>query len=80
MIVQPCIHRIGHQHGVVDWADLYPDPRKNLGIVFHVLTDFQNRRILQHWLQKGESLLQIHLTGGEFVGTKKVVRSRRLVR
>ena len=47
MPMQARMKRIGNQHRIVDGRDIDPVTRQHLGIIFHVLPDFQNRSILQ---------------------------------
>ena len=50
MIMQAAMHRIRHQHCVVYRMNIHTNAGKNLGIVFHILPDFQDALILQHRL------------------------------
>ena len=46
--VQARVHSVGHQHRVVDRGHIYALTRENLGVIFHILPDFQNGRVFQH--------------------------------
>ena len=48
VIVQPTILSVAHQHRVIDRRNLNTNTRQNLGIIFHILANFQNCRIFQH--------------------------------
>ena len=50
MIMQAAMHRIRHQHCVIYRMHGDPNAGKNLGIVFHILANFQDALILQHRL------------------------------
>ncbi len=74
MIVQAAILRVAHQHCVIDRRHLDADPRQNLGVIFHVLTDFQNGGIFQHRLEHGQSGIEIHLALRQSISTEEIIR------
>ena len=44
--MQARIQRVGHQHRVVDGRDLHTVAAQDFGVVFDVLADFEDRRVL----------------------------------
>ena len=72
--MQASILGIGHQHRVVDRGDVHAIARQNLGVVFHVLADFQDGRILKHRFQRGNHLIQRQLPLGQIRAAKQVIR------
>ena len=70
--VQTRMHGVRHQHGVVDRGHRHAMAGKDLGVIFHVLADFQDRRIFQHGFQQRQGLIQRHLAGAEIVGPEQI--------
>ena len=62
VIVETREHRVGHQHRVVDGRDVQPVAAENLGVVFGVLENLEDRGIFQHWLQCGEHVVEGQLS------------------
>ena len=54
VVVQPRLHGVGHQHRVVEGRDADAVAGEDLPVVFHVLADLQDRRVLKHRLQRGQ--------------------------
>ena len=73
VVVVPGIERVAHQHRVIDRVHSDTQTRKDLGVVLHVLTDLQDRRILEHGLQQRERVIKGHLPLGKLVPTKEVI-------
>ncbi len=80
VIVQAGVHRVGHQHRVVDRRHVDALTGKDLGVIFHVLPDLEDARILEHGLEHGEGGRGLHLPLGQRIGPEQVARGRRLVR
>ena len=70
--VQPCMQRVGDQHRVIDGAHVNAMARKHLGIVFHVLADFQDAVILQNGFQRGQHIIQCHLPRRQRCAAEKI--------
>ncbi len=71
----------GQQHGVVDrfHVDAGTLTAKHLEVVFHVLTDFQHRLVLQHGLQDCNDLVERQLARQQFARAAAVEVERALV-
>ena len=67
------MERVGHQHGVVDRRDVDAVAGKDLGVVFHVLADLEDRGILEHRFQQVERLLQGDLAVEQAVGAEEII-------
>ena len=76
MTVQPRMHRIGHQHGVVEGRDADAVTGEDLPVVFHVLADLEDRVILEHRLQQRQRLGQRHLPFGRRVRGEQIAAAR----
>ncbi len=50
VVMRPGVHRVRHQHGVVERGDADAEPGKDLPVVFHVLADLQDGRVFQKGL------------------------------
>ena len=74
--MQPRIHRVGHQHRVINGGYGNIKTGKNLGVILHVLPDFQDRRILKHRFQHRQTLFQIHLALGKIIRPEQIIRRR----
>ena len=79
VIMRPRVHRIAHEHRVIDRRNTDTKTREYLRIVLHVLPDLQNRFVLQHRLQDRQRLVKVHLPLGQIVRAEQVVRRRCLV-
>ena len=73
MVMKSTILRIAHQHGVIDGCNLNAYTRQNLGVIFHILTNLQNRGIFQHRFKHGQSRSLIHLSLCQYISTKQVI-------
>ena len=80
MIVQAAILCVAHQHCVIDRRHLNAHSRQNLGVIFHILTDFQNGGIFQHRFEHGQSRVVIHLALGQSIRAKEIIRLTRAMR
>ena len=80
MIVQATILCVAHQHCVIYRRHLDADPSQNLGIIFHILTDFQNGRIFQHRFEHGQSRVVVHLALRQSIRAKEIIRLPRAMR
>ena len=58
MPVQAGMHGIAHEHGVIDGGHRNAVPRQDLGVVFHVLPDLQDRVVFQHRFQHRQDGIQ----------------------
>ena len=56
--------RVGQEQRVVEGRDRDPITLQDLEVIFHVLRDLQDRRVLQHRLQDRQRFVQIHLPFG----------------
>ncbi len=77
--MQAGIERVRHQHRVVDRRHRDAMTRENLGVIFHVLADFQHRRVRQQRLQRGQNLVQPKLALGQFIRAKQIIGPALLV-
>ncbi len=80
VVMQARVHRIGHEHRVVDRRHGDAVAGEDLGVVFDVLPDLEDRRVLEHGPQHIEAGVQPHLPLGECYAPKKIVGSRGLMR
>ncbi len=46
VIVQARVQGIGQQHGVINRGNIHTDTGENLGVILHILADFQDAFIL----------------------------------
>ena len=70
--VQARLHGIAHQHRVVEGGDADAVAGKDLPVVFHVLTDLEDARVLKNRLERGNGFGQRELPLGTGGGPEKV--------
>ena len=70
--VQTCMLCIGQQHRVIDRRHSDALTGKNLEVVFHVLPDLQDARILQHRFEHLQRAVQRYLPFGQRVGVEQI--------
>ena len=73
MIVQAAMHRVGHQHSVIDRGHGDTKLGKDLHVVLHVLTDFDDRWIGQHWGQHAQCVFKRHLAWSQRIFREQIV-------
>ena len=73
MPVNARVQRVGHQHRVVERRDGDVVTGENLGVVFHVLPDLEDRIILEHRLERGQHIVGRQLPFGQRIGAEQVV-------
>ena len=73
MIVQTAVHRVGHQHGVINRGHVDAKLGKYLHVVLHVLTNFDDRWIGQHWGQHAQCVFKRHLPWCQCIIREQIV-------
>ena len=61
------VHRIGHQHRVINRGNVDIKTRENLGVVLRVLADLDDRWVFKHRLEHRQTFIKAHLTSGHFI-------------
>ena len=73
VVMDARVHRIGHEHGVIDRRHADSAAGEDLGIIFHVLPDLQDRGVLEHGLQDRQRLGLGHLPFGKLGRPEQVI-------
>ena len=68
-----CVHGVRHQHGVVDRGNGDAKACEDLGVVFHVLADFQNGIVFQQRFQQGQHHIAGQLPFGQGHSAQQVI-------
>ena len=75
MPVEAIVEHIGHQHCVVEGADLDAKPLEDVAIEFHIMRDFQDAGIFQQRPQPVDHRRAVELAGQQGGTAEQVARS-----